>query len=528
MYVFVCMPKSIASPAIAGEAAKQVPDSIVRIKESRSLFLKRPLPYSGVWQHLITLKDLRNWLQRHSEADFVSAEDASEQLPRVESDRVNMPLGLLNFGKEQVPPIMVPEAVLINPWGIKTWLQRKGISILVDNTNEFGAALTSPTPELGLKKGSSNTGQVGYLTNIDWEHLAGIGGFSTHTAMVSRYGIPASPMFGDQLSHSQEIYGGGGNVVLHLVYFYGEETLGHGRFDVAGGRIPLLLDFMANFAVTCTFMNNAFCGNPNAIADNTTHSSWADASWGGRMRWRPTDHIYFQIGAYLSQEGIYGNVQFRTGFKFNGADINGVAVPLEFGWEPILNQGSLPGHYKVGYILDTADHHDNYYDGDGGAFARSGKTPRINHGSWSAYMQVDQMIWHHPHHREDAGVIIFGNFVANSERTQTRAQQYEAGIIDRGFWVSRPQDTLGFAFAYDRVSGPISRSQQIQIQNGLPLLGGAYGIQKYAIVLELVYQYRLMRGVFLSPDVQYFFRPNAEKHLKDAVMVGFKSHVEIF
>ena len=516
------------SPATAEDDAKRAHSSIMRLQTVQSVLSKKSMPYAGGWRHLGTFEAFQSWLQNHSEVNESSAEDASEQLSRQESDRVNMPLGLLKFGKEQVPQAAVPEAVFINPWGVKSWLQEKGINILIDNTNEFGAALTSPTPGLGLKQGSSNTGQVGYLVNTDWERLAGLRGFSTHTAMVSRYGIPASPMFGDQLSHSQEIYGGGGNVVVHLVYFYGEETFGHGRFGIAGGRLPLLLDFMASFAVTCTFMNNAFCGNPNAIADNTTHSSWADASWGGRMRWRPTGHTYIQTGAYLSQKGIYGNVQFRTGFKFNGADINGVAVPVEFGWEPVLQHGTLPGHYKVGYIRDTADHNDNYYDGNGNAFAATGHTPRINHGSWSAYMQIDQMIWHHPHRRQDAGITLFGNFVANSERTQTRAQQYEAGIIDHGFWASRPQDTVGLAFAYDRVSGPVARTQQIQMQENLPLLGGGYGIQKYGMVLEVVYQCRLMRGVFLSPDIQYFFRPNAEKNLKDAAMIGFKSHIELF
>jgi len=244
------------------------------------------------------------------------------------SERVDTPLDQIHFDGSTVPPLPHPEALLTDPFGWNTALRRKGIALLMDNTNEFTGAITKPTPGYGLRQGSSNAGQYSFETDIDWEKLAGVRGFSTHTVMVGRYGIPASRMFGDNLNPSSEIYGAGGNVVVHLVYAYGEETLAHGHFDIVAGRIPFLNDFSSN-PLYCTFMNNAFCGNPKAAGENTAHSSYPDGVWATRVRVRPTTHTYIQAGVYFSQAGIYGNTQYRTGFKFNGADINGESIPVE-------------------------------------------------------------------------------------------------------------------------------------------------------------------------------------------------------
>ena len=61
------------------------------------------------------------------------------------------------------------------------------------------------------------------------QQMLGWTGFSLHSAMVERAGRNASADFlGDQLFQVQEIYGGAGNVAVHLAYFYAEEALANG------------------------------------------------------------------------------------------------------------------------------------------------------------------------------------------------------------------------------------------------------------------------------------------------------------
>ncbi|NVN12242.1 carbohydrate porin [Nguyenibacter vanlangensis] len=447
------------------------------------------------------------------------------------SIRVATPLNQTPFAPgSSVPPLPQPEALWPDPFGWNTWLRDRGVAILLDNTNEFTGNIGSVTPGYGLRMGSSNAGQYGLENDIDWEKLAGWTGFSTHAVAVGRYGIPASRMFGDNMDPSSEIYGGGGNVFFHFVYGYGEETLWKGRFDVAAGRIPFLNDFSSN-PLYCNFMNNAFCGNPKASSDNTAHSSYPDSNWALRLRFRPTTTTYIQTGVYFDQAGIYGVQQYRTGLKFNGADINGETVPVEIGWEPTFGHGTLPGHYKFGYARDTVDHKDVYYDGFGNAWALTGLPPRQDHGANAAWFLVDQMLHHFKGGASDAGVTFLGGFYYNTEKISMRSEQYEAGFLARGFWAARPHDAIGVNFSYIRVSPLASKTQTLQLLEGVApgsLLNGAYGPQSYGMNLEANYQIHVYRGITFAPDFQYYFNPGGQRVLHDTAMLGFKSHIELF
>lgn len=421
-----------------------------------------------------------------------------------------------------------PEAILVDPSGVNAWLRTRGIALLLDNTNEMAGMIHGPTQGLGLRQGASNAGQYSLENDIDWERLAGWTGFSTHAVIVGRYGIPASRMFGDNLNPSQEIYGAGGNVFVHLVYAYGEETLFDDRLDIAAGRMSFLSDFSAN-PLYCNFMNNAFCGNPKAAGDNTAHASYPDANWALRLRVRPSDTTVLQFGVYFTQtKDIYTNGQMRTGFKFNGATIDGEAMPVEFSWVPTLGrEHNLPGHYKLGFAYDTADRPDNYYDGNGNPFAISGLPARDVHGAWAAWALVDQMVYHHPGRAPDAGLTLLGVAYFNKPQTQTRAQQYTIGVLDRGFWKSRPLDGLGLNFSYTHVSDDLTRSQRLFVEQGRPIPNGSLFPQTSAYNVEALYQIHIMRGVTFAPDFQYYFNPGGQHQLKNQALIGFKSHIEL-
>lgn len=431
--------------------------------------------------------------------------------------------------KTSVPQLPQPEAILVDPGGVNTWLRERGIAILLDNTNEMSGMLHRPTSGLGLKQGASNAGQYSLENDIDWERLAGIKGLATHAIIVGRYGIPASRMFGDNLNPSQEIYGSGGNVFVHLVFAYAEESLFSDRLAFAAGRMSFLSDFSAN-PLYCNFMNNAFCGNPKASSDNTAHASYPDANWAFRVRTRPSTDTILSFGVYLTQtKAIYGNAQMRTGFKFNGATIDGAAMPVEIAWTPNFGrQHQLPGHYKIGMAYDTADHKDNFFDGMNTPAALSGLPVRYDHGAWAAWGLVDQMVYHYPGGAPDAGITLLGVTYFNQPETSTRWQQYSIGMLNRGFWKSRPLDAMGLNFTYMRVSPDLYRSQLLYQQQGMKLPNGSLFPQKNAYVFEAMYQIHVFRGITFAPDFQYFFNPGGMKPLKNQAMLGFKSHIELF
>ena len=89
----------------------------------------------------------------------------------------------------------------------------------------------------------------------------------------------------------QEIYGAGGNVLVHLVSAYAELTLFDQRLDIAAGQMNVENDF-ASSPLYCNFMNNALCGDPKALpAGDFGHSAFPDGVWAGRIRCADAGHL---------------------------------------------------------------------------------------------------------------------------------------------------------------------------------------------------------------------------------------------
>lgn len=444
--------------------------------------------------------------------------------------RVATPLMAHPANVPVVPAFSRPEAMFTDPFGMTSWLRTRGIALTMDNTNEYTDAISRPTSgHPNYKQGSSNAGQVNTALHINWEKIIGLKGFATHTLFTSRYGTTANRMMGDWLAHSSEIYGGGGNVVVHLVTAYGEETLLGGRISIAGGRLTEMSEFSAS-ALFCNFQNNSFCGRPKAAIDNQYITSYPAGEWGFRIRGRPLRYIYIQAGVYFAERGIYANNQHRTGFHFNSSNIVGQLAPVELGWEPVLGrQHKLPGHYKIGGQMISAPNPDNYYDEDGNPYALSGKTARNRQQTWSTWFEVDQKVIHHSYSNAEGGLTLMGGVIYNDPHTSLRNYETYAAFVDRGFIRSRPYDSFGAAMTYVKIAPGVSSTDILDLsmvpQKTLP--NHATGVQEHATIFETNYQVHVMRGVVFAPDFQIYFHPNAQRNLKNVEFIGFKSQIQI-
>ncbi len=445
--------------------------------------------------------------------------------------RVDTPLPNKDAPTSSVPSFARPEALFADPGGLTSWLRRRGIAFLLDNTNEFAGALTKPAQGekfRSYRQGASNAGQYATSLNIDWETLAGLKGLSTHMITVGRYGTTANRMFGDWLNHSSEDYGGAGNVVVHLVMLYAEENLFGKRLAIAGGRMAQLSDFAAS-ELFCNFMNNSMCGRPKGISDSNYFAGYPAATWAFRVRGRPARDVYVQAGVYFAENGVYQVAQHRTGFKFNGANIVGHVVPVEAGWEPKAGRShSLPGHYKIGAALQDVPTADTYRDSTGKPYVLTGAKAAQHQYSWSSWLMLDQQLLRYRKTQKDSGITALGGVVYNDPRTALRDYQVYFALLNRGFWRSRPYDTLGLAFTYTHIAKNVQKTEALLQSTHQATINHATGIQRHASILELNYAVHVMRGVIFQPVFQYYFRPNGQGNLPDAAMLGFKSHIEIF
>lgn len=435
------------------------------------------------------------------------------------------------------PPLPKPEALFPGMFGARDFLNDHGIQVLLDDVDEFAGNITgSGGPRADNRTstggGSGNDGQVGFETDINWERLAGITGFSTNTIIVGRYGgLPASDYIGDNLNPTQEIYGAGGNVVAHFVQGFGQETLAGGRVIVDAGRIPLD-DFFASSPLYCVYESNSICGNPKPFVDNYSHSSYPDANWAVRAFVSPITDYYIQTGIYFTNSNIYNPAQgFRSGWNFDTSYISGQAFPVEVGWTPKFGDQQLPGHYKIGFVYDRNPHANDYFDSAGSAFAETGLTPRISQSATSVYVLGDQTLFRNAPGAAAGGLTVLGGFDYNDPSTSQRAFGFYGGAQDLGFWQARPLDQINALATYTRVSGLLGKTQGLELSEGFPegsLFGGASGIQTWTATFELNYAIHVYRGVTFAPDFQYMLHPNAQTNLPDAAFLGFKAHVEFF
>ncbi len=398
--------------------------------------------------------------------------------------------------------------------GYRADLARVGITLQLDWISEDVG-----NPYGGLKQGFDYAGQVGFEADIDWNKLAGVRGFSTHVVLVNREGSNLGSQLGDNLNQVQEIYGAGGDTVVHLVYAYAEETLFNGRLDVIVGREPVDNDFAAS-PIYCNFMSNTICGNPRAlVVSDIGMSSYPDGVWGTRARLRPTADTYIQAGVYEVNQGLYGNANFRSGFKFDDSQDSGVIFPVEFAYEPTIGSQAMPGHYKLGFAYDTSIYPQFL------STAYAVQTGNTNTGTKTNFWALfDQMVVRNGPGQLD-GVVVFGGYAHEDPSLSNYDNQAFVGVIDNAFWAARPQDSIGLLFSYGTISGNLARQQELDIQLGQPIAGAATGVQNHEEVVEAHYDIHVYNGVDFQPTFQYYLRPNAQANIKDAAIFGFKTHV---
>ena len=405
---------------------------------------------------------------------------------------------------------------LFDDWaGIRTDLESRGIYLLLDATAEFAGNVSG-----GVKQGATSANQVGLESDIDWQRLAGLTGFSTHVIVVNRSGGNLSHEFGDNVSPVQEIFGAGGSVLVHLVSAYAERTAYDGRLDVAAGWMNVENDF-ASSPLYCNFMNNALCGDPKALpGGDIGHSAFPDAVWGGRIRFLPTPDTYIEAGVYETNQNLYGNLD-RSGTDFFSDRISGAYVPVHFAWEPRWGSGQLPGHYVVGFGYDTSR-----FDSFSSALPSSAGVPATSEiGNAQFWLLVDQMLVRNGTSDQE-GLYALGGYIHNNPDNSTYAEQYFAALVDRGFWRARPEDTVGLLFTYFGMSDTLAAVQAEQAVLGIPLSNNATAPQSHEMILEANYNIHIYRGVDFRPEFQYVIRPNAQLNIKNAAVLGFKFHIE--
>jgi len=414
------------------------------------------------------------------------------------------------------PPVehAVPEWAKLQ----KKW-NKYGVGILIDYTSESAMALNG-----GHGGSAGYAHQIGAELDLDWEKLIGWSGFKTHAVVINRAGHNLAADFGDRsLNGFQEIYGGGGNVGVKLVFLYGTQDLWQDRLQIAVGKMPVNIDFSTS-PLFCTFMNKSICGNPKSLTrGDPGFGTYPGSTYATRIRVWPLHGIYFQAGVYGTNPDLASNAYDRAGYNFSTNRYTGVYISAELGLIPSFGKHNLVGHYKFGVAYDTANYSNNFLDINGNALALTGKKAQKRNGKTQVWLEGDQMIIRNgngPLH----GFYIMAGLIRNDPETAPYLYQYYVGAVNRGFLKSRPKDMLGIVMTRATASPGLVATQKIRYAAHQSLPGNATFPQSHLTMLEVSYSIHVWDGISIQPDYQLILRPNLQKDKKSISAFGFRLH----
>ena len=72
----------------------------------------------------------------------------------------------------------------------------------------------------------------------------------------------------------------------------------------------------------------------------------------------------------------------------------------------------------------------------------------------------------------------------------------------------------------------LTRTEELRASLGMPLEGGALGVQTHAEVFEINYGIQVTPAVLVQPELEYFVRPGGTSAVPNSFLVGAKIHAD--
>ncbi|QOF94339.1 carbohydrate porin [Novacetimonas hansenii] len=394
--------------------------------------------------------------------------------------------------------------------GVRSTLLNHGVSFAFTYKGEAMGVIDG-----GVQRGMSYVHELTGQVNFDLEKMANLTGWSVHTLVMERAGRAVShDRVGEYYVNLQEVYGLSGHMVAHLVDFYAEKKLLNNHLDITFGRMALTHVF-ATSPLLCSFM--VTCSAPVALKLDPGFSVYPKATWGSRLRLRPTRDTAIQFGAY-EVSPLASN---PSGWAWGSEPATGLMLPVEFTWQPFLTRNRLPGHYVLGYAHDTTRYPDQIGVSLPAALrAQAGRQRSAPMDMF--WFEGDQMIYRRGGRNQMAGGYLMAGYIHNTPHVTSIADEAYGGLSFAAVIPSRMTDRLGIMYSWYHVSHRKEEGQTM-IQNAGYSLGTAVrGPQTSSHIIEAYYAIDAAPGVLVQPEFEYMIHPGETRHIPNAALVGLK------
>lgn len=392
---------------------------------------------------------------------------------------------------------------LTGNWGgLRDKLSGKGVDINMTYAGDFLNNVTG-----GKACGFNYNDSTGLDFNFDMEKMKGWQGLQFHVSGLYRQGKNISQRLIGNAFVASSLYG---QQQLRLYGLYAQKSLFKDSLNIRLGRISAGDDF-ASSPLYQVYVNNSIDGNPISFPINLTSSTYPNAQWGVRAKFRPVNSFMWMGGVYNADGRVGRNEAHGADFTIKAR--RGILFIQEFSY--LSNQkgmpDELPGNYKAGFYYNSGYFKDYYKDDNGNSYAISGLSQKKHHGNYGMYVHMDQMVYRKPNGKDGQGLTPFVVVTLAPSDTNQFPFFIDGGLVYKGLIPKRASDVTAIGIAYGQYSRQLSKYQQ---DSGIAQ-------QKYEMMVEATYKIMVTKWFYLQPDVQYIMNPNGgNQNNSDALVVG--------
>jgi len=374
----------------------------------------------------------------------------------------------------------------------------------------------------GMERGSAYAGQlfIGADINLqpalDWDNTV------VHVAFTNRHGKSLAQTHIGNSTSVQEIYGGQNS---RLTRFSIETTLLDGQLELEAGRTVANISFLGS-QLCQYFQTNAACGNPTFVFRTSNFSWWPVSSWGGRAKYWLSSKVYLHAGVY--EENSAFQDAGDHGFNWSTKDSTGVVAPVTLGYQTSWETDRYPKKYEVGGWYDSTDYDDPLIDDEDQPAVISGKAYAPQNGRSGIFTRFEQVV-SRPDSQTRRSLTVFGNALTGLSGESTEDYYLNAGLVKRGTFAGRDDDTIGFVITYQHYSDEALENQRLARAAN----GGVGTPASSQTMMELSYGVQVHDHIRIQPNVHYiinpdqFSEPGRTQDLADAWVVGMRFDVDL-
>jgi porin len=424
-------------------------------------------------------------------------------------------------GQDAQAPSSLPVLLrdLTDTGGWRSRLEQQGLKFTF---SYYGDSFDNPVG--GVKQGPGYDGRFGIIMDGDLEKLAGWSGANFHASTHSIFGNQYSATNLDNLMLVSSVEAPS---TIRLFNLWIEQDL-TSRISLRVGQFTAAQEFIVSRNADL-FINSTF-GWPMLNTQDLPSGgpNYPEAALGARLQVAFNDQLVLRAAIFDGNPAGSGSnnpvttdkygVAFRVNdppfmiveavYGYGGARLlgaqqnpnqegNGLPAVDEAGPRVATSPSALPGVVKVGawYNAGSFPLQD---------FTQSRSMPPQVSGDAAVYGLLEQTLWRMPGSPNRALGFFARAVAALSDRSEID-RYADGGFTFRGPLSWRPNDLVGIAFAYGRISpAAAANDRALAAATGVPI-----PIRDYEAAIELTYRWELADNWTIQPDLQYIFHPGA-------------------